>query len=68
MHFETIALDTETYGLSPFEDDIFSVQIGTGKNNYLIDLEDRSTSLFPENCLKMQEVIPYIDNKTVLHD
>jgi len=35
---DTIAVDTETTGLKPRNCDIFCVQIGTGKNNYIIVL------------------------------
>jgi ribonuclease D len=37
---ETIALDTETTGLTPRNCDIFCVQIGTGTNNYIIHMYD----------------------------
>ena len=37
---ETIALDTETTGFDPFKDSLFSIQIGTGTNNYIIDFNN----------------------------
>lgn len=61
-----IALDTETTGLSSLTDDIFSIQIGTGKDNYLIDLQDYSTSLFERDVIKIKEVFPYLLNKTLV--
>lgn len=61
-----IAIDLETTGLSSFDDDMFSVQIGTGKNNYLIDLQDYSSSLFPKENLYFKQVIPYLTNKVLI--
>lgn len=63
---ETIAIDLETTGLSSFKDSIFSVQIGTGKNNYLIDLQTYSTGLFTAEELKFEDVIPFIKNKILV--
>lgn len=57
---KSIAIDTETTGLFPLVDDMFSVQIGTGKNNYLIDMQTHN------NGLKFEEVIPYIQGKRLV--
>lgn len=53
-----IAYDSETTGLLSHIDEIFCCQIGTGKNNYLIDLQ--------ENQYTFQDVIPFIKNKTLV--
>ena len=58
---ETIALDTETTGFDPFKDSLFSIQIGTGTNNYIIDLQSHES-----NCIVLSEVIPFIDNKIII--
>ena len=58
---ETIALDTETTGFDPFKDSLFSIQIGTGTNNYIIDLQKHKS-----NCIVLSEVIPFIDNKIII--
>ena len=55
MQFEgdKIALDLETTGLTSRHNEIFSIQIGTGKNNYLIDLQ--------EGNYVFDEVRPYLE-------
>ena len=55
---ETIAIDTETTGLSPKSSDVFCVQIGTGKNNYLIHMYDGNYNF--------SDIIPFIKNKTLI--
>jgi DNA polymerase-1 len=55
---DKIALDTETTGLTPRNCDIFCVQIGTGKNNYIIHMYDNNYSF--------QDLIPYINNKILV--
>lgn len=55
---EEIAIDTETTGLSPLDCDIFCVQIGTGKNNYLIHMYD--------NNYEFSDLVPFIKNKTLI--
>lgn len=52
---KTIAVDTETTGLNPREGDMFAIQIGTGKDNYLIDMQTHN------NGIKFEEVIPYLE-------
>lgn len=51
-----IAVDTETTGLTFYNCDMFCIQIGTGKNNYIIDLES----------IEFKDVIPYIENRTLV--
>jgi ribonuclease D len=55
---ETIAIDTETTGLTPLNCDIFCVQIGTGKNNYLIHMYDDN--------YEFNDIVSYIKNKTLV--
>ena len=58
-----IAIDTETTGLEFQVNDIFAIQIGTGKNNYLIDLQTYTElNLITE----LKEVIPYIEFKQLV--
>jgi len=51
-----IAVDTETTSLKTFKGEMFCCQIGTGLNNYLIDLES----------VDFLNVIPYIKNKILV--
>lgn len=63
---ETIAVDTETTSLSPKDGYIFAIQIGTGKDNYLIDLQKHSDESLRYT---LEEVMPYfIDRKMVFHN
>lgn len=55
---EKIAIDTETTGLKPVDSDIFAIQIGTGKNNYLIHCYD--------NNYTVEDVIPYLKDKILV--
>jgi len=65
---DKIALDKETTGLSALKDKVFSVQIGTGINNYLIDLQEYSTPLFKgeDKEIKYKEIIPFIKGKELV--
>jgi DNA polymerase I-like protein with 3'-5' exonuclease and polymerase domains len=58
---DIIGIDTETSGLQPRHCDIFCVQIGTGKNNYIIDLYTSG-----ENSYKFSDLVPYIESKTLI--
>ena len=62
-----IAVDSETTGLSALTDKIFAVQIGTGKDNFLVDLQDYSTTIaFKEYqgiTQTIDEVLPYLYNR-----
>lgn len=58
---DIIAIDTETSGLHPRNCELFCVQIGTGNNNYIIDLYTDE-----ENSYKFKELIPYIKDKTMI--
>lgn len=54
-----IAYDSETEGLKPFNGEIFAIQIGTGKDNYLFDIES----------LGINPVLELIKDKTlVIHN
>jgi len=57
---ETLAFDTETTSLKTFLGDVFSIQIGTGKDNYLIDLQKLG------NELKFEDVVPFLKGKTLV--
>lgn len=59
-----IAVDTETTGLhTHIGHRIFCVQIGTGKDNYIIDMISRTSPLFPEESYKFKDLQPYLENK-----
>ena len=53
-----IALDTETTGLKPRDCDVFCVQIGTGKDNYIIHMYDDN--------YEFQDLVPYINGKILV--
>jgi len=53
---ETIAVDTETRGFDPHNDDILSLQLGDEKNQFVIDLSSVSISIFKE-LLQSKELI-----------
>lgn len=53
-----IACDTETTSLSPLSGDIFSVQLGTGKDNYLLDLTN--------NGYNFEEIVYLLKDKELL--
>ena len=55
---DTIALDTETTGLQARHCDIFCVQIGTGKDNYII-------VMYNDNY-EFSDLVPYIQDKTLI--
>jgi len=55
---ETLALDTETTGLSPRGCDIFCVQIGTKVDNYIIHMYDDN--------YEFKDLAPYLDNKILI--
>ncbi len=61
-----IALDKETTGLEALKDKVFSIQIGTGKDNYLIDLQEYDTPLVRGKQLYYEEVVPYIKDKELV--
>lgn len=54
-----IAIDTETTGLDCIKDKLFAVQIGTGENNYLIDLTD-------EKGISFKDIIPFIKDSILV--
>lgn len=65
---DTIAVDTETTGLECAYNngqfigaDIFAIQIGTGKDNYLIDLQTHTDGY------KVKQVIPYLKGRTQVY-
>lgn len=62
-----IAVDTETTGLDARKNKIFAVQFGTGKDNYLIDLQDYSTSLglkeWEGKTIYLTEVLPLLEKR-----
>lgn len=55
---ETIAIDTETTGLETRHCDVFCVQIGTGKDNYIIHMYDDN--------YEFEDIVPYIDDKILV--
>ena len=63
---DKIAVDTETTGLNVFDSHIFSVQIGTGKDNYLIDLQSYDTPLVKGKQIYLKEVFNLLKDKTLV--
>jgi DNA polymerase I-like protein with 3'-5' exonuclease and polymerase domains len=59
-----IAVDSETTGLSALTDKVFSIQIGTGKDNFLVDLQDYSGTIkfreYEGVTQTIDEVFPYL--------
>ena len=51
-----IAVDTETTSIKPYKGEMFAIQVGTGSDNYLFDLES----------IGIQNVIPLLDNKVLV--
>lgn len=61
----TIGFDTETTSLFPRLGYVFSIQIGTGQDNYIIDLQQHNNG----KIITFEEVIPYlVDKKLVGHN
>jgi DNA polymerase I-like protein with 3'-5' exonuclease and polymerase domains len=58
---DTISVDSEDTGLEARKCDMFCVQLGTGDNNYIIDLYSSG-----EDSYKFEELIPYIKDKTLI--
>lgn len=58
---ERISFDTETTSLKPKDGNLFSIQIGTGKDNYIIDLQDTC-----EDKYVPEDVFPYLENKCLV--
>ena len=57
---DIIAVDTETTSLNPWYGHMFSVQIGTGKDNYIIDLQQLGNELI------FDDLKPYLQGKALL--
>jgi DNA polymerase I-like protein with 3'-5' exonuclease and polymerase domains len=57
-----IAYDCETTGLSFLVDKVTTIQIGTGKVNYLVDLQDHGT----HPPIQLVDMIPYLGGKTLV--
>lgn len=51
-----IAVDTETTSIKPYKGEMFAIQVGTGINNYLFDLES----------VGIENVIPLLENKVLV--
>jgi len=58
-----LGIDTETTSLKPYKGNLFSIQIGTSKNNYLIDLQNFSKGL---EGYTPEEVFPLLQNKVLV--
>lgn len=55
---DKIAIDTETTGLTPRNCEIFCVQIGTGKDNYIIHMYDYN--------YQFSDLVPFINGKVLV--
>lgn len=68
-----VAIDSETTGLFPLLDDLFAVQLGTGRDNFLIDLQEYQGLPSYKGRVELNqtfaEVIPYLkDRHLVFHN
>lgn len=68
-----IAVDTETTGLNARTNKVFAVQIGTGTDNFLFDLQDYRTTLrfreYEGLTTTLDEVLPILyDKHLVFHN
>lgn len=59
-----LAIDTETTGLFARKNKLFCIQIGTGENNYIIDLQSYAIGNNDGYCPK--DVFPYLKDKTLV--
>jgi DNA polymerase I len=57
---DTIALDTETTSLFPRNGHMFSIQIGTGENNYIIDMQQLGGEIV------FDDVRQFLEGKTLV--
>lgn len=55
-----IAFDSETTGLEARYHDMFCCQIGTGKDNFIVDM------YVGKDCYTFEDVIPYIEGKILV--
>lgn len=66
-NIKKLAVDTETTGLNCRMDKVFAVQVGTGQDNFLFDLQDYSTTIrfkeFEGITITLAEVIPFLKDK-----
>lgn len=60
---DKIALDTETTGLKARHEDFFCVQIGTGKDNYIIHMYDVADD---GDFYTFMDLAPYLDDKILV--
>lgn len=51
-----IAVDTETTSIKPHKGEMFAIQVGTGSDNYLFDLES----------ISIDDVIPLLENRVLV--
>ena len=63
---DRIAYDSETTGLNARQDEVFAIQLGTGKNNYLIDLQQYPEFEGEFLRIRLEEVIPYFIDKELV--
>lgn len=57
---DIVAVDTETTSLIPWYGHMFSVQIGTGEDNFIVDLQQLGGEL------KFEQLVPYLKGKQLL--
>lgn len=58
---DRIAFDTETTSLFPRLGKLFCIQIGTGEDNFIIDLQQLGETFFTP-----EDVFPYLENKCLV--
>lgn len=63
---DRIAYDSETTSLHPKDGSIFAIQIGTGFDNYLIDLQQYPQFDGENLSIKLEEVVSYFIDKELV--
>lgn len=61
-----LAFDSETTGLFFLQDDMFCFQIGTGKDNYLIDLQNYNSMFDSDLSYTFKDVKHILENKELV--
>lgn len=58
-----LAYDSETTHLDPRKGKIFAIQLGTGRDNYLIDLQEHKDE---SKRIRLEEVVPFLRGRNLI--